>query len=136
MAVRGMAAASSKAASNAGSTTPSSTAAGSNAGNGGGNKGAQNGITSSSSSPTTNNSPDVAPAATGRKLAQIVVAPGDDALDAFRRGGARQACAQSAAASWRASPVPAAVDVAAYRQLVAGHGIVDILAEAGRLLSD
>lgn len=73
----------------------------------------------------------------GRRRAlrqQLVVAPGSDALDAFRRAAAREACANAAAYSWRAAALPAAVDVRAYRAAVAGVDVVDVLAEAARLL--
>lgn len=74
-------------------------------------------------------------AATGRRLAQVVVKQGEDVLDSFRRGSQRGACANSAAYGWRMASVPQQVDVARYRAMVAGHDIVDILAEAARLLN-
>lgn len=74
-------------------------------------------------------------AATGRRLAQVVVKQGEDVLDSFRRGSQRGACANNAAYGWRMASMPQQVDVARYRAMVAGHDIVDILAEAARLLN-
>lgn len=73
-------------------------------------------------------------APTGRRLTQVVVKSTEDVLDSFRRGWQRGNCAGSAAYSWRMAQIPQQVDVARYRAMVAGHDMVDILAEAARLL--
>lgn len=70
-----------------------------------------------------------------RTLQQVIVQPGDDHLDGFRRGPARERCAGTAATTWKMTPVEQVVDVAAYRALVIPHDIVDIIAEACKLLS-
>jgi hypothetical protein len=70
-----------------------------------------------------------------RKLSQLVVKGGEDYLDGFRGANARGACAHSASYGWRMSGIPQTVDVARYRAMVKGHDMVDILAEASRLLN-
>jgi hypothetical protein len=67
---------------------------------------------------------------------QLTENAADDMLDSFRRGTPRGACAHSAAYGWSMAGVQSeGVDVAAYRELVAEHDMVDILAEAARLLA-
>jgi hypothetical protein len=71
-----------------------------------------------------------------RQLQQLIENAAEDVLDSFRRGTPRCACAHSAAYGWSMSSVASeGVDVAAYRQMVAGHDIVDLLTEAARLLN-
>lgn len=103
------------------------------------------GGSSASSSPASNNT-SAAPSGSAdgrtsskaqvgrRRLAQLVVKGNEDYLDGFRRVTARWACAHSAAYSWSMAGIPQTVDVARYRALVAGHDIVDILADAAHLL--
>jgi hypothetical protein len=72
-----------------------------------------------------------------RQLRQLNENTAEDTLDSFRRGTPRGACAHSAAYGWSMSSVASeGVDIAGYRQMVAGHDMVDILAEAARLLND
>jgi hypothetical protein len=59
----------------------------------------------------------------------------DDHLDGFRRASERGACAHSTAYSWRMTGIPRTVDVGRYRRMVAGHDIVDVLADAARALN-
>lgn len=70
-----------------------------------------------------------------RKLKEFTVDNTQDSLDGFRRGPQRASCANSAAYGWQMGSVPTTVNVAAYRQMVKDHDIVDILAEAGASLS-
>lgn len=71
-----------------------------------------------------------------RQLRQLVENTADDVLDSFRRGTPRGACAHSAAYGWSmASFDSEGVDLAAYLRKVAGHDMVDVLAEAARLLN-
>lgn len=70
-----------------------------------------------------------------RKLQEFVVDGSGDYLDGFRRGPQRSACANSAAYSWVMGSVPTTVNVEAYRNMVRGVDIVDIIAEAGSLLN-
>jgi hypothetical protein len=76
-------------------------------------------------------------AAVGRKLlevtGQLVVNPAEDVLGSFRRESARAACAV-AVKNFPEQTVAWEVDIQAYRGMVAPHDIVDILAEAARLL--
>ncbi|KAF8063729.1 MAN4 [Scenedesmus sp. PABB004] len=73
----------------------------------------------------------------GRRLAQLVVTPGDDVLDAFRRGPAREACAAAAAGSWALAPDArgGGPDVGALRAAVAGVDVVDVIAQVTRALA-
>lgn len=89
-----------------------------------------------SHSSSTSDGTDPTKAATGRRLKQVVVKAGEDTLDAFRRADARGACSHNAAYGWRLADMPRSVDVGRYRAMVAGHGVVDILAEAARLLNE
>lgn len=91
---------------------------------------------SSSSTGSTSTSVDTSKAKVGRRrLSQLVVKGSEDYLDGFRRATARGACAHSAAYGWRMSGIPQTVDVVRYRAMVRGHDMVDILAEAARLLN-
>lgn len=78
-------------------------------------------------------------AAVGRKLlegtGQLVINPAEDVLGSFRRESARAACAV-AVNNFPEQPVAWEVDIQAYRDMVAPHAIVDILAEAARLLNE
>lgn len=73
-------------------------------------------------------------AAVGRRLKQLVVKGSDDTLDGFRKATDRGSCSHSASYGWRMAGIPETVDVARYRSMLAGHDVVDILAEAARLL--
>ena len=107
---------------------------------GGGTTGGGGGAASNASSPSpspSGSSPSPSPppiSGRRRRLSQVVVTPGDDELDAFRRGPARKACAEAAAAAWRFSFPPKAVDTAAWLGRVGGADVVDIVAEAAALL--
>lgn len=66
----------------------------------------------------------------------VVVNTADDSLDGFRRGRERSNCAARVVNDWPEQRTPQEVDVQRYREMVAPHNIVDILAEAARLLKE
>jgi hypothetical protein len=71
-----------------------------------------------------------------RRLKQLIVKGSDDHLDGFRRASERGACAHSTAYGWRMAGIPqTSVNVGRYRRMVAGHDIVDVLADAARVLN-
>lgn len=112
------------------------TPSGATIGLGGGGGSSSSGNTSSSEPSGSSTSVDTSKAKVGRReLSQLVVKGGEDYLDGFRGANARGACAHSASYGWRMSGIPQTVDVARYRAMVRGHDMVDILAEASRLLN-
>ncbi len=54
---------------------------------------------------------------------------------AFRKAPARAACAEAAASWWNMALPTNLVDAEHYRQLVAGHDIVDIIAAAAKIIN-
>lgn len=79
-------------------------------------------------------------AAVGRRLLAgtgiIVVKATEDSLDNFRRARQRAACSVLVNQIWQEQQTPWEVDVQRYREMVAPHNIVDILAEAAKLLNE
>eukprot|EP00879_Flechtneria_rotunda_P001484 GHRR01001639.1.p1 GENE.GHRR01001639.1~~GHRR01001639.1.p1 ORF type:complete len:382 (+),score=118.48 GHRR01001639.1:1178-2323(+) len=71
-----------------------------------------------------------------RQLEQVVVNPSDDYEDGFRRGPQRETCANAAAYTWSIATIETTVDVGKYRAMVAGKDIVDVIAEACKLLNE
>ncbi|KAI8465905.1 MAG: glycoside hydrolase superfamily [Monoraphidium minutum] len=71
----------------------------------------------------------------GRRMAQLLVTPGTDELDSYRRGPARAACAHSASYSWRFDFPSDRVDAAALLARVASVNVDGILAEAAAKLA-
>jgi hypothetical protein len=65
----------------------------------------------------------------------VVVKSSEDELDYFRQGDKRRECSK-AVKDWPEKEIPFVVDVLAYYDMVKKHEIVDILAEAARLLSE
>jgi hypothetical protein len=99
---------------------------------------AANSSTTNSSSSTVISS-SVQRAVVGRRMldttGELVVLQSEDTLDYFRQGAQRQTCA-AAVRDWPEKELPFELDVQAYYDMVSKHDIVDILAEAARLLSE
>lgn len=76
-------------------------------------------------------------AVVGRRMleTQVKVKASDDQLDYFRQGAKRMACSD-AVKDWPEKTIPFVLDVQAYFDMVKNHEIVDILAEAARLLNE
>lgn len=120
-----------------------SSAAAASSGNSGGSS---NGTSPSTftTNPTSSSSAvaaGTARAVTGRKLlgatavGQLVVNAADDTLGSFRRETQRNACAAAVVGSYQEQQIPFEVDVQAYLALVSQVDIVDIMAEAAKLLN-
>jgi hypothetical protein len=112
-----------------------------------GNSGGSSSGTSPSTfmtNPTSSSTPvpaGTARAVTGRKMlgatavGQLVVNAADDTLGSFRRETQRNACAAAVVSSYQEQQIPFEVDVQAYLALVSQVDIVDIMAEAAKLLN-
>lgn len=126
-------------------TSTSGSGGGSSNSNGSANSGSSNGINNgSSSSGYTNRGPSIGTPASkravvGRRMldatGQLVVVQSDDVLDYCRQGNKRAACAVQVR-DWPEASIPLELDVQAYMEMVSQHEIVDILAEAARLLKE
>jgi hypothetical protein len=66
---------------------------------------------------------------------QVKIKASDDELDYFRQGDKRMACSD-AVKDWPEKTIPFVLDVQAYYDMVKDHEIVDILAEAARVLNE
>jgi hypothetical protein len=67
---------------------------------------------------------------------QLLVKGSDDTLGGFRRESQRATCATAALQGWPEQQIPFEVDLKAYYAMVAKVDVVDILAEAAKLLNE